>query len=224
MTQRPAILATVDVVILTLHKGRLCVLTTYRDRAPFEGRPALPGGFIRADEDMDAEDAALRVLRSKVGVDGVHIEQLKTFSGPYRDPRGYSVSVAYLALVPASAVPEDAELMPVDTLMNWAFDHRKILDEAVARLRSKASYSSIPGALLESPFTLPELYAAYAQILGMSPDASSFRRKVLAVGAITPTGQTRPAGGYGRGRGGQTYTLADGEVRTFDITFKGQRS
>lgn len=220
MSRNRDIITTVDVVILTLTQDGLCVLLTERENAPFQCVRALPGGFIRPDEDKTAEDAALRVLAQKIGVHDVHLEQLMSFSGPDRDPRGYSVSVAHIALVPPSVIPEDGLLVPVRNVHGLAFDHDEILAVAVERLRRKSAYSSAPAALIESPFTLPELYGAYSAILGMTPDPSSFRRKVLAVGAITPTGTSRPGGGQGKGRGGKTYVLPNEEVRTFDITFK----
>lgn len=222
MSSHPSIITTVDVVVLTIGPEGLSVLLNTRTREPFEGRLALPGGYVRADEDASADAAAFRVLRDKVGVSDVHIEQLATFSGAQRDPRGYSLTVAYVALVPLSAIPEGASLHPVREVRGLAFDHDTILGAAVDRLRSKSSYSSAPAALLEKPFTLPELYAAYADVLGVSPDPSSFRRKVLAVGAITPSGEKRGSGGRGKGRAAETYVLPRGEVRTFDITFKSR--
>lgn len=220
MPKYAPIITTVDVVILTLTSEGLCVVLNRRADAPHAGELALPGGFIHADEDADVRSAALRVLAQKIGVRNVHLEQLMTFSGPARDPRGYSVSVAHVALVDPSVIPEEAILMPVRAVRGLAFDHDEILAEAVERLRRKSAYSSAPAALISAPFTLPELYSAYAAILGMTPDPSSFRRKVLAVGAITPTGTPRPGGGQGKGRGGMTYVLPNDEVRTFDITFK----
>lgn len=219
MTFVPDIIATVDVVILTIRDGKLCVLLTRRENAPFADALALPGGFIRSGEDVDAEDAAYRVLRTKVGAVGLHIEQLQTFSGPLRDPRGYSLTVAYLALVPDSVVPDGAVIRPVDEVSDLAFDHDVILAAAVDRLRKKSSYSSAPAALLEESFTLSDLYAAYRAVMGDVPDPSSFRRKVLAVGAIADTGAVR-SGGRGKGRNAALYRLPDGAVRTFDITFK----
>lgn len=213
------IIVTVDVVILTIRDGELCVLLTQRGHEPFQGALALPGGFVQAEEDLDTEDAAERILCTKVGAAGLHFEQLRTFSGPSRDPRGYSITAAYIALVPESSIPESSILVPVHQATNLAFDHDKILAEAVDRVRRKSSYSSAPAALLEEDFTLSDLYGAYGAVLGNVPDPSSFRRKVLSVGAIEDTGKVK-IGGRGKGRNAAIYRLPDGEVRTFDITFK----
>ena len=136
--QRPIV--TVDVVILTLEGEELKVLLTERDKGPFEGRLALPGGYVHTDEDADTESAARRVLKQKVDAGGFHMEQLQTFSGPARDPRGYSISVSYLALVPPSHLPKGALLMPVEEASGLAFDHDRIVQAGVDRLRRKAAY------------------------------------------------------------------------------------
>ncbi|MBC7501164.1 MAG: NUDIX hydrolase, partial [Herminiimonas sp.] len=98
------VICTVDVVLLTLKDAALNVALLKRDREPFGGLSALPGGFIDAVKDIDARDAALRVLKDKTGIDAPYLEQLATFSGAARDPRGWSVAIAYFALVPAEAI------------------------------------------------------------------------------------------------------------------------
>ncbi len=214
--QRPIL--TVDVVILTLTKGALHVLLTERDKEPFAGTLALPGGYLHVEEDMDAEDAATRVLASKANARNIHFEQLRSFSGPYRDPRGYSVTLAYLALVPEHEIPEGARLVPVADAKGLAFDHDRIVEAAVERLRRKSVYSSAPAALIASPFTLADLSNAFAAVSGVAPDPSSFRRKILAVGAVVPSGESS-RGGRGIGRGAALYRLPDCGVMTFNRTF-----
>lgn len=213
-------IVTVDVVVLTLDNQGLCVMLTERDKEPFKDRLALPGGYLHTDEDKDTEASAHRVLRDKAGVEGFHIEQLQTFSGPKRDPRGYSVSISYLALVPHSKIPDDAILIPIKDVIDLAFDHDAIVAKGVERLRKKAVYSTAPAALLERPFTLPELHGVYEAVLDTKIDLSSFRRKMLALSAVDEVG-TKRAGGRGKGPGGQLFTLPDEEVRTFDRTFGG---
>lgn len=93
------VICTVDVVLLTLQDDALKVVLLQREREPFASMPALPGGYIHADEDQGAKSAALRVLREKTGISPPYLEQLATFSGPARDPRGWSVSIIYYALV-----------------------------------------------------------------------------------------------------------------------------
>lgn len=194
-------ICTVDVVLLTLQHGALQVALLRRERAPFAGALALPGGYIHTGEDADAQASAARVLREKAGLQSPYLEQLATFSGPVRDPRGWSLAVAYCALVPPellAAAP--LTLVPVADLPALPFDHRAMVDAAVARVRSKSQYSSMPVHLCAEPFTLPQLQAVYEAVLGEPLNKVSFRRKVeeLAMleavpGALHSGGAHRPA-------------------------------
>ncbi|RYF68532.1 MAG: NUDIX hydrolase, partial [Comamonadaceae bacterium] len=142
-TPASAVICTVDVVLLTLRGDTLQVALVRRDRAPFAGVLALPGGYVHAQEDTDAQASAARVLRDKAGLASPYLEQLATFSGAVRDPRGWSVAVAYCALVPPELLaPAEGriELAPVDVLPPLPFDHRQIVEVAVARVRSKSQY------------------------------------------------------------------------------------
>lgn len=215
-------IATVDAVILTLEGGRLRLLLHRRPSAPFAGGWALPGGFIREAEDADAEAAIARVLRDKAGATGVWVEQLATFSGPVRDPRGWSLSVAFIALVPRDRLPvetEEVRLFDVDALPPLAFDHHRIVAAALKRLRGKGAYSTLPATLLGETFTLKELQDAYEVVLGAKLDPSSFRRKVgeLRLVEEVPGAERRPAGG---GRPSKLFRLS-GDPRTFDRTLGG---
>jgi 8-oxo-dGTP diphosphatase len=109
----PHIICTVDVVLLTLIGARLHVALLQRAQAPHAGEWALPGGYIHAQTDEDAAAAAARVLADKLGVHGVYLEQLATFSGARRDPRGWSLAVAHCALLPADAVPAQGRANPL---------------------------------------------------------------------------------------------------------------
>ena len=199
----PAILCTVDVVLLTLRQGSLQVALVRRERAPFAGVLALPGGYIHAQDDADAQSSAARVLHDKAGLQSPYLEQLATFSGPVRDPRGWSVAVVYCALVPPEVLVQAVDritLVAVDGLPPLPFDHRQIIDTAVQRVRSKSQYSSLPVHLCAEPFTLPQLQAVYEAVLGEAVNKVSFRRKVdeLAMleavpGALQTGGAHRPA-------------------------------
>ena len=174
-------IVTVDVVLLTLRQPGLECALLRRDREPFLGRWALPGGWIHPERDRDAEAAARRILRDKAGLQSPYLEQLQTFSGAERDPRGWSLSVAYYALVPAALVDaprDDLRWSAADEVRGLPFDHRAILQTALDRLRSKTSYSSLPTHLMPRSFTLGQLQAVYEQILQTTLDKRGFRRRI----------------------------------------------
>lgn len=184
-----AIICTVDVVLLTLHEGALQVVLLKRDREPFDGALALPGGYIHQQEDQSAWDAAARVLREKTGITAPYLEQLATFAGPGRDPRGWSVSIAYYALVPVSILATDTPhvvMLPVERLPSLPFDHKSIVDSAVSRVRTKSQYSSLPVYLCGESFTLPQLQSVYEAVLGESINKVSFRRKLEELAMLEP--------------------------------------
>lgn len=185
----PTIVCTVDVVLLTLLDARLQVALLTRYRAPHAGRLALPGGFIHPDEDRDTGAAAERMLREKTGLTSPYLEQLATFGGPARDPRGWSISVAYFALVPATLLAQghaDLRWHPVDALPPLPFDHADIVAQAVARVRTKSQYSSLPVHLCGERFTLPQLQAVYEAVLGERLNKVSFRRRVEELDMLEP--------------------------------------
>lgn len=214
------IIVTVDVVLFTLSDEKLKIVLLRREREPYAQQLALPGGYIHADEDRDALTAAERVLLEKTGIVSPYLEQLFTFTGGVRDPRGWSVSVAYYALVHESVLrPDDAHrfvLIDVDGLPDLPFDHNRIVTHAVQRLRDKSSYSSLPCHLLPPLFTLTELQQTYEHILGVPLDKSVFRRKLPeldfleAVPDAVRQGKHRPA---------QLYRLrSDLRLAIFDKT------
>lgn len=210
ITPMVPIVCTVDVVLLTLQDSALQVLLLRREQAPFAGAWALPGGFVHADEDVDTEASAARVLQQKVGIASPYLEQLATFSGLARDPRGWSIAVTYCALVSPqalqAALTEDVgraghlQLCDVNAMPQLPFDHSRIVDSAVARVRSKSLYSSLPVFLCEPEFTLPQLQQTYETILGEAVNKVSFRRKMdeldmleAVPGAMRTGGAHRPA-------------------------------
>lgn len=194
-------LVSVDVVLLTLKDNQLCTLLARRDVEPFKGEWALPGGYVHTDEDEVAEDSAVRVLATKAKLTSPYLEQLQTFTGRARDPRGWSVSVAYFALVPSSLLPADPgpnrRWVPVAEMdgSEMPFDHADIVRAAVHRLRSKTLYSTLPVHLIPEMFTLSQLQAVYETLLQGKLDKRSFRRHVEALGVLEAlNGQTLQAG------------------------------
>jgi len=189
------VILTVDVVLLTLAQHLLQVVLQKRDKEPYLGQPALPGGYVHAEEDIDSQAAARRVLREKLGLVSPYLEQLYTFASATRDPRGWSASISYYALLPFDAIavqnPERLLFFPADDLPQLPFDHNRIIDTAVKRLRDKSTYSALPCHLLPELFTLSELQQTYEQILGHKLDKSAFRRKILELGFLEASSETR---------------------------------
>lgn len=215
--QRRACLVTVDLVVLTIWDGELAALVVERAAAPFKGQWALPGGFVHEDEDL--LDAAERELAEETGIRSVraHLEQLATYGSPKRDPRGRVVTVAYLALVPATSGPAagsdaaDAAWEAVENLLRdrgrLAFDHHRILSDGIERARAKLEYSPLATAFCPEEFTIAELRRVYEAVWGTPLDARNFHRKVTGTpGFVVETGETttrdggRPAQLYRRGR------------------------
>lgn len=187
---QPPIICTVDVVLLCLKDAALHVALLRRDHAPFAGALALPGGYVDPEQDRDAQDAAVRILREKAAIVSPYLEQLGTFSGKGRDPRGWSISVAYYALVPAHIMDlarhPALQLLTVDHLKGQPFDHREIIQAAVERVRSKSTYSSLPVYLCGERFTLPQLQGVYEALLGEPINKVSFRRKMDELDILEP--------------------------------------
>lgn len=216
---RPAV--TVDVVPLVIHRDRLCTLLSRRDRDPHSGCLALIGGYVHIQEDASAGDAARRVLRDKVGITQLYVEQLSTFSGPDRDPRGWSLSVAYFSLSPYErievAVDRGAvEIVAVEDAGDLPFDHDVIVAAAVQRIRGKGAYSDLPARLLGHEFTMRELHAAYQIALGERINDDAFRRKIMERGFIEETGERRHD--PGATKPGSLYRLKPGYA-VFDRRF-----
>lgn len=216
----PAVICTVDVVLLTLAQGALHVALLRRDKPPFAGAMALPGGYIHPRDDVDTHASAARVLRDKAGLQSPYLEQLATFSGAARDPRGWSVAVAYCALVPhALLTAGPLTLTPVAALPPLPFDHRTMVDAAVARVRSKSQYSSMPVHWCAEPFTLPQLQAVYEAVLGEPLSKVSFRRKMDELGMLEALPGTLQTGGAHRPA--QLYRIKPAFRRSLSTSSRG---
>ncbi len=214
---------TVDVVALTIRDGRLCVLLVERGGQPFAGWRALPGGFVQA-ETLDA--AALRELAEETGLrpgedalDQVHLEQLRTYGDPGRDPRMRVVSVAYLAFAPSLPDPRaggdasGAFWAPVAEAGDLAFDHADILADGLDRARAKLEYTPLATAFVGAEFTIAELRAVYAAVWGEELHAGNFHRKVLSVpGFVESTGATAARGGERGGPRARLYRAGDARL------------
>jgi 8-oxo-dGTP diphosphatase len=198
----------VDVALLTIRDGRLKLLLVEPDAPELAGWWALPGRRVRDDESLD--DTAHRALDelARITAPDAHLEQLRTYGEVSRDPRSRVVSVAYLALTPTTQDPPDdarARLVDVDELDRsdyalLAYDHERIVADALERARSKLEYTSLATAFVEEPFTLAELRGVYEAVWGVPIDPANFRRKVATTrGFVEPVeGVAKPGPGGGR--------------------------
>jgi 8-oxo-dGTP diphosphatase len=200
-----------DLAILTVREDQLQVLVIDRGKEPYRGEPALPGGFLRPEEDL--RNAAERELEEETGLKGVHLEQLATYGAPERDPRGRVVSVAHLAIAPDLPLPtagsdaKSARWEPVASIRGkLVFDHATILGDAVERARARLEYTTLAAAFCGEEFTIGDLRRVYEVVWDMPLDPRNFNRKVLHTdGFIEATGGKRwpetgrPAALYRRG-------------------------
>lgn len=182
---------TTDIVIFTIEDGQLKVLLIKRENKPFKNYWALPGGFVHDNE--SPEQAAFRVLKNKAGIKNVYIEQLYTFAGSGRDPRGNVITVTYFALTPVNKIEikfnegQTPTFYPLKKLPKLAFDHSKIIHYALKRLQAKLEYTNVVYSLLPRYFTINQLQNAYEVILGQKLDKRNFRKKFMMLGLIKST-------------------------------------
>ena len=213
----PPFAVTVDVAIFTIVNDALQVLLVERGEPPFLGSWALPGGFVRPDENLD--QAANRELLEETGVDAgsVHLEQLGTYGSPDRDPRMRVVTVAYWAILgdlselhpAAGSDARDAGLVPVSKIeaggLRLAFDHATIIHEAIERTRSKLEYTTLATAFCPPEFTISQLRRVYEAVWNTQLDPGNFHRKVKnTVDFVQPVGAYSDPGVDG-GRPAELY-------------------
>ena len=197
---------TTDVVIFTIKDGKLKVLLVKRAHEPFKGKWAIPGGFIRISETIDA--AALRILKEKTNVQNIYLEQLYTFGDPLRHPTARVITCAYFALIRSDDIVlsfednseiTEVEWHPVYELPPLAFDHKEIIEYSLKRVRERLEFCPIAFQLLPEKFTLTELQKSYELILEKKLDKRNFRKKFLALSILkeldecTKSGSKRPA-------------------------------
>jgi 8-oxo-dGTP diphosphatase len=220
MASHPPVAVTVDLVVLTVRDQQLQVLLVRRGEKPHQGEWALPGGFLRPDEDLEQAAARELLEETALRVEQVHLEQLASYGAPDRDPRMRTVTVAYIALAPDLPTPTagtdaaEARWHPVDEVLaggGLAFDHDAILRDGLERARAKLEYTPLAAAFCPEDFTISELRRVYEVVWGTRLDARNFHRKATGTaGFVEETGRTtsrdggRPARLY---RAGGARTL-----------------
>src|SRR5712691_1585561 len=195
--ERPSL--TLDFFMMSLRQRDLQLLLIKRRSWPYEGMWAIPGGFVNMDESL--ETAAKRELQEETNVQDVYLEQLYTFGDPGRDPRTRVITVVYFALLDSERLQvkagDDAANVgwfSVYHLPELAFDHARILQYALDRLRGKLQYTQIAFNLLPEQFTLRELQRVYEIILHRKLDKRNFRKKILSTGILEDTGAKKMEG------------------------------
>ncbi len=182
---------TIDCVVfgLDVAEDDLKVMLIQRDIPPFEGRWALPGGFVRINETL--EETARRELKEETGIEKVYLEQLYSFGDLKRDPRERIVTIAYYALVnlnehniKATTDARNAAWFSVSDLPPLAFDHNQIVEFSLKRLKGKVRYEPIGFELLPKKFTLTQLQRLYEMVLERRLDRRNFRKKTLSMGLL----------------------------------------
>lgn len=224
-------LTSVDMTIFTIENNILKVLLVKRAQFPAKGEWALPGGFINLKADQTLNDTVSRKLKEKTGVNISHLEQVATYGSANRDPRGWSVTIAYMALISSKNITlttdessQEVIWLPIEEIQKdhqLVFDHNTILEDCYQRLKSKVQYTSLPINLLPKSFTISELQKTFELILGYTIEKKSFRRRLLAANIIEETGKMR----VGSNRPAKLYRANDnGKEHLFQRNIEGPRS
>jgi len=189
----------VDAVVFTIIRHKLRLLLIKRGKPPFEGKYALPGGFVEENEDIDS--AAARELNEETGVENIFLKQIGAYGAVNRDPRGRIVTIAYLAIIDSGKIKlsasDDAEAagwFSANELPELAFDHKKIIESALEELRFELQTTNIAYQLMPKKFTLTELQKAYETILGESLDKRNFRKRTKQLNTLQPLNETKIEG------------------------------
>ncbi len=178
-------LVVIDIAIFTVQDQQLKILLVKRANEPEKGKWALPGGILIPSKDLNLESSARRILKTKVSVDIAYLEEVCTFSGLHRDPRGWSIATLHYALLPTDKTHalvkesiEDLTWQNVLTCPALAFDHELQLQTALTTLRRKVSSHLLPLHLMRPKFTLSDLQKTCEAILDQKLDKSVFRRRL----------------------------------------------
>lgn len=186
----------VDAVVFGYqYEDGISVLLIKRRLEPFQGMWALPGGFVKTGESLD--DAVNRELKDEAGVDVNYLEQLYSFGSPDRDPRQHVVTIAYFGVVRpqdfkiiAQSDAEDVAWFNIKKLPRLAFDHKKIIEVAIKRLRGKIKYEPVGFELLDKEFPFSDLERLYQTLLDRDIDRRNFKKKIMALDLLVELDET----------------------------------
>jgi 8-oxo-dGTP diphosphatase len=190
----------VDAVVFTVMKNKLHVLLITRKYTPFKGKCAIPGGFVKRDENLEV--AAKRELTEETGVNNIYLKQIGAYGDVGRDPRGRVVSIAFLALISpdhdlkATSDALEAKWFPIDRMPELAFDHKEIIAHALQDLRFEIQTTNLAYQILPKKFTLSQLQALYESILDKDLDKRNFRRRILEMGVLKETSESFMEGAH----------------------------
>lgn len=205
----------VDAVVFTIKQDELQILLIKRKYAPFKDGYALPGGFVKPNEEL--EDAASRELQEETGVSNVFLLQFGCYGNVGRDPRGRILSIAYLALISpeqnlqASTDASSASWHSVYDLPQLAFDHKDIIEEALVELRYRLQTTNIALQILPQYFTLSQLQRLYELVLDKEIDKRNFRKRIKELDILKETSRTWRDGAH---RPAKLYTFRHQKYRT----------
>jgi 8-oxo-dGTP diphosphatase len=194
-------LVTTDAVVFTVLNSELKILLIVRKYPPFQGKYAIPGGFVKPNESL--EEGVERELREETGVKGIFLDQIKAYGDVKRDPRGRVITAAFMALINGEKVKlsasTDAELAKwrsINDLPELAFDHKQIIKDALAKLRHNIENTAVAYQIMPEKFTLTDLQTTYEAVLEKKLDKRNFRKKMRELNVLKELSETRMIGAH----------------------------
>lgn len=187
------LLVAIDCIIFGFDGEEIKLLLIKRNFEPEKGKWSLMGGFVKEEEDLEV--GAERILYELTGLDNIYVEHLQTYGKVNRDPVERTISVVFFALINIHAHDQEsvrahnAQWISLKNVPQLIFDHDRMVENALERLRYKAALHPIGFELLPEKFTIPQLQKLYEAIYDMRLDRRNFSRKILSTGLLIDTGE-----------------------------------
>ncbi len=187
------LLVAIDCIIFGFDGEEIKLLLIKRNFEPEKGKWSLMGGFVKEEEDLEV--GAERILYELTGLDNIYVEHLQTYGKVNRDPVERTISVVFFALINIHAHDQEsvrahnAQWISLKNAPKLIFDHDRMVENALERLRYKAALHPIGFELLPEKFTIPQLQKLYEAIYDMRLDRRNFSRKILSTGLLIDTGE-----------------------------------